>query len=435
MSEVRRSRRLFEHAQTLFPGGVNSPVRAFGSVGGTPRVLVRGEGPRVYDADGNSYIDYVASWGPLILGHSHPSVVRAIERAAADGTSFGAPNPHEIELAELIREAMPSLELLRFVSSGTEACMSAIRLARAYTGREMVLKFAGCYHGHADAMLVQAGSGGLTFGVPSSAGVPAALAALTIVAPYNDAKAVERAFREHDGKIACVIVEPIAANMGLVLPERGFLQHVVDIAHRNDALVIFDEVITGFRIAHGGAQNVYGIRPDLTCLGKIIGAGMPAGAFGGRADIMRRLAPSGDVYQAGTLSGNPVAMAAGAAQLRELRAPGVYDRLEALGSALQEGLHRVIADLRTQLCVYRVGSIFGLFFIKEHVHDLATVLQSDAKAYAQFFHALLERGVALAPSAYEVGFISTAHSTADIQDTVDAVRAALSSRGAVTTAS
>ncbi|MBV8461062.1 MAG: glutamate-1-semialdehyde 2,1-aminomutase, partial [Candidatus Eremiobacteraeota bacterium] len=423
------------HAQTLFPGGVNSPVRAFGSVGGTPRVLVRGEGPRVYDADGNSYIDYVASWGPLILGHSHPSVVRAIERAAADGTSFGAPNPHEIELAELIREAMPSLELLRFVSSGTEACMSAIRLARAYTGREMVLKFAGCYHGHADAMLVQAGSGGLTFGVPSSAGVPAALAALTIVAPYNDAKAVERAFREHDGKIACVIVEPIAANMGLVLPERGFLQHVVDIAHRNDALVIFDEVITGFRIAHGGAQNVYGIRPDLTCLGKIIGAGMPAGAFGGRADIMRRLAPSGDVYQAGTLSGNPVAMAAGAAQLRELRAPGVYDRLEALGSALQEGLHRVIADLRTQLCVYRVGSIFGLFFTKEHVHDLATVLQSDAKAYAQFFHALLERGVALAPSAYEVGFISTAHSTADIQDTVDAVRAALSSRGAVTTAS
>ena len=434
MSEVRRSRRLFENAQTRFPGGVNSPVRAFGGVGGTPRVLVRGEGPRVYDADGNCYIDYVASWGPLILGHSHPSVVQAIERAAADGTSFGALNPHEIELAELIVEAMPSLELLRFVSSGTEACMSAIRLARAYTGREMVLKFAGCYHGHADAMLVQTGSGGLTFGVPSSAGVPAALAALTIVAPYNDTEAVERAFSQHDGKIACVIVEPIAANMGLVLPEHDFLHQVVDFAHRNGALIVFDEVITGFRVAHGGAQKVFGITPDLTCLGKIIGAGMPVGAFGGRADIMRRLAPSGDVYQAGTLSGNPVAMAAGAAQLRELRAPGVYERLEALGAALDEGLRRVIRELGTQLRVYRVGSIFGLFFTAQHVRDLVTVMQSDAKAYAKFFHAMLDQGVALAPSAYEVGFISTAHSAADIEDTVAAVHAALSTRGAVTTA-
>jgi glutamate-1-semialdehyde 2,1-aminomutase len=435
MSEVRRSRRLFERAQSLFPGGVNSPVRAFGGVGGTPRVMVRGDGARVFDADGNGYIDYVGSWGPLILGHSHPSVVSAIQRAAADGTSFGAPNPHEIELAELVIEAMPSLELLRFVSSGTEACMSAIRLARACTGREMVLKFAGCYHGHADSMLVQAGSGGLTFGVPSSAGVPSALAALTVVVPYNDAGAVERAFQQYEGKIACLIVEPIAANMGLVLPERGFLQRAVELAHRHSALVVFDEVITGFRVAHGGAQALYGIAPDLTCLGKIIGAGMPVGAFGGRREIMQRLAPSGDVYQAGTLSGNPVAMAAGAAQLRELRLPGVYEQLEALGVALETGMHEIIRDLRPGVRVYRIGSTFGIFFTTQQVRDLPTVMQSDAKAYAKFFHALLDRGVALAPSAYEVGFISTAHSRADIDDTVTAMRAALSTHSAAVTAS
>lgn len=423
--EVPRSRRLFKRAQTLFPGGVNSPVRAFGAVGGTPRVMVRGEGSRVYDADGNGYIDYVASWGPLILGHSHPAVIDAIERAAVDGTSFGAPNPHEIELAELVIEAMPSVESVRFVSSGTEACMSAIRLARAYTGRDIIVKFAGCYHGHADGMLVQAGSGGLTFGLPSSAGVPSAVAALTIVAPYNDADSVDRLFAQHRGKIACVIVEPIAANMGLVLPQAGFLQRIVEIAHADGALVVFDEVITGFRVAHGGAQQLYGIIPDLTCLGKIIGAGMPVGAFGGRADIMRRLAPSGDVYQAGTLSGNPVAMAAGAAQLRQLRNAGVYERLEALGSALESGMQKVIGELGVGLRTYRVGSIVSTFFTTHAVRDLETVMRSDASAYGRFFHAMLDRGVSLAPSAYEVGFISTAHSTSDIDDTVTAMHEAL----------
>ena len=428
MSEVRRSRRLFERAQSLFPGGVNSPVRAYGGVGGTPRMMVRGEGSRVYDADGNGYIDYVASWGPLILGHSHPSVVSAIERAAQEGTSFGAPHPREIELAELIIEAMPSLELVRFVSSGTEACMSAIRLARAHTGRDMVLKFAGCYHGHADPMLVQAGSGNLTFSVPSSAGVPAAVAALTIVAPYNDGDAVERAFAQHRGKIACVIVEPVAANMGLVLPEPGFLQRIVDVAHGNGALVIFDEVISGFRVAYGGAQQLYGITPDLTCLGKIIGAGMPVGAFGGRAEIMRRLAPSGDVYQAGTLSGNPVAMAAGAAQLRQLRQPGVYERLEMLGAALEAGVRDTVGTRPASLRVHRTGSIIGLFFTEKPVRDLDTVMQSDAQAYARFFHMMLDRGVSFAPSAYEVGFLSTAHSMADIGDTVTAVHDVLAAR-------
>ncbi len=419
MNETR-SRALFDAAQALFPGGVNSPVRAFKSVGGTPRFLVRGEGSRVYDADGLGYIDYVGSWGPLILGHADPHVVNAIERAAASGTSFGAPNPAEIELASAIQSAMPAMQLMRFVSSGTEACMSALRLARAFTGRDMIVKFDGCYHGHADALLVNAGSGALTLGVPSSAGVPASLAALTVVVPYNDVAALERTFKEHGDAIACVTVEPIAANMGLVLPQRGFLDAVVDLAHRHGALVIFDEVITGFRVAHGGAQSLYGITPDLTCLGKIIGAGLPVGAFGGRADIMRRLAPLGDVYQAGTLSGNPLAMAAGAAQLRELSRPGVYERLESLGAALEAGLRAAVASAAAPVQLTRIGSIFGLFFNQHPVHDLASVMRSDAKAYAAFFHAMLERGVYLAPSAFEVGFISLAHSVADIEDTVSA---------------
>ena len=424
MSEAR-SRRLFTTALDLFPGGVNSPVRAFKGVGGTPRVLVRGEGSRVYDADGNAYIDYVGSWGPLILGHAHPSVVTAIQRAAERGTSFGAPNPGEIELAQRIRRAMPSIELLRFVSSGTEACMSALRLARAFTGREMILKLAGCYHGHADAVLVNAGSGALTFGVPSSAGVPADLAALTVVVPYNDVEAIDKAFQQHQGKLACLTIEPIAGNMGLVLPERGYLKAVIDIAHHHGALVIFDEVITGFRVAPGGAQALFGLTADLTCLGKIIGAGLPVGAFGGRADIMRRLAPEGDVYQAGTLSGNPIAMAAGVAQLEELAKPGVYERLELLGARLESGLRAVAGELGISLQLHRIGSIFGLFFNPEPVRDLASVLRSDAGAYAAFFHALLDRGVYLAPSAFEVGFVSLAHSLADVDDTVAAARAAL----------
>jgi glutamate-1-semialdehyde 2,1-aminomutase len=422
-----RSDQLFETAQHLFPGGVNSPVRAFKGVGGTPRFLVRGDGARVYDADGRSYIDYVGSWGPLILGHADPQVVTAIERAAQQGTSFGAPNPAEIELAQLIRTAMPSLELLRFVSSGTEACMSALRLARAYTGREMILKFDGCYHGHADSLLVNAGSGALTFGVPSSAGVPKSLAALTLVVPYNDPDALERVFQEHGRHIACAIVEPVAANMGLVLPELGFLNAVTQIAHRHGALVVFDEVITGFRVALGGAQSLYGMTPDLTCLGKIIGAGLPVGAFGGRAEIMRRLSPVGDVYQAGTLSGNPIAMAAGAAQLRALSEPGVYERLERLSMRLEAGLRATCAEHSAGVWLSRVASVFGMFFNPRAVRNLADVQRSDAKAYAAFFHAMLDRGVYLAPSAFEVGFVSLAHSRADIDDTVAAAGEALAS--------
>jgi glutamate-1-semialdehyde 2,1-aminomutase len=420
-----RSRQLFETAQHLFPGGVNSPVRAFKGVGGTPRFFVRGEGSHVYDADGNGYIDYVGSWGPLVLGHADPRVATAIERAAQTGASFGAPNPAENELAELIRAAMPSLELLRFVSSGTEACMSALRLARAFTGREMILKFDGCYHGHADALLVNAGSGALTFGVPSSGGVPKSLAALTLVVPYNDADAVERAFREHGEHIACAIVEPVAANMGLVLPQPEFLNTVAHTARRHGALLIFDEVITGFRIAHGGAQSLFGITPDLTCLGKIIGAGLPVGAFGGRAEIMRLLSPLGDVYQAGTLSGNPIAMAAGVAQLRALGEPGVYERLERLGARLEEGLRAACLEHGAAVTLNRISSIFGMFFNPGPVKDLDDARRSDAKTYAAFFHALLDRGVYLAPSAFEVGFVSRAHSRADIDDTVAAASDAL----------
>jgi glutamate-1-semialdehyde 2,1-aminomutase len=426
MSETR-SRRLFETASHLFPGGVNSPVRAFKGVGGTPRFLVRGEGSHVFDADGHEYIDYVASWGPLILGHAHPRVVDAIARAAARGTSFGAPNPHEIELAELIRAAMPALEMMRFVSSGTEACMSALRLARAYTERDRIIKFDGCYHGHADSLLVKAGSGALTFGVPSSAGIPKDLAALTMVLPYNDAEALRNAFKDHGKDIACVIVEPIAGNMGLVLPEPGFLAAIADLTHRHGALVIFDEVITGFRVSYGGAQALYGITPDLTCLGKIIGAGVPVGAFGGRADIMRRLAPLGDVYQAGTLSGNPVALAAGAAQLRELSAIDVYERLEVSGAALEAGLRAAFSEQSIPVQFNRIGSIFGLFFNEHRVRDVATAARSDANAYAAFFHAMLDRGVYLAPSAFEVGFLSLAHSSADIDDTIAAAKEALAS--------
>jgi glutamate-1-semialdehyde 2,1-aminomutase len=419
------SQTLFETAQQLFPGGVNSPVRAFRSVGGTPRVLTRGEGSRVWDVDGREYIDYVASWGPLILGHAPPAVVVAIARAAAAGTSFGAPTPSEIELAQLIKRAMPSLELLRFVNSGTEAVMSALRLARAFTQRDLVLKFDGCYHGHPDAMLVEAGSGALTFGAPSSPGVPTAASDLTLVAPYNDAQAVSEIFRARGDKIACVIVEPIAANMGLVLPEDGFLSEVASIARRHGALLIFDEVITGFRVAMGGAQQLYGITPDLTCLGKIIGGGLPVGAFGGRAEIMRLLSPLGDVYQAGTLSGNPLAMTAGAAQLRRLFEPGSYERLDHAGAKLEAGLRDALHERGIEAQVHRMGSIFCLFFNAKAVNDVKSVQASDTKAYCAFFHAMLDRGIYLAPSAFEVGFISLAHSQSDLEDTVAAARESL----------
>jgi glutamate-1-semialdehyde 2,1-aminomutase len=423
------SERLFEIASRLFPGGVNSPVRAFRAVGGTPPFLLRGAGAHVYDADGNEYIDYVGSWGPLIAGHANPEVVDAIERAAQCGTSFGASTPREIELAALITEAMPSIERIRFVNSGTEACMSALRLARAFTGRDLIVKCEGCYHGHADALLAEAGSGAATLGVPGSAGVPQATAAQTLVVPYNSVSALRDAFDRFGERIACIIIEPVAANMGLVAPVAGYIEQVRDLARERGALLIFDEVITGFRLAWGGAQQVLNVRPDLTCLGKVIGAGLPVGAFGGRQDIMERLAPLGDVYQAGTLSGNPLAMAAGTAQLKILSRPGSYERLETSTAALCGGLQRAAHECGVPITLDRMGSIWGLFFNAERVTDLTSAKRSDTATYAAFFHAMLERGVYLAPSQFEVGFVSLAHSPSDIEDTIVAARAALALLG------
>jgi len=414
------SEALFEKASKIFPGGVNSPVRAFRAVGGSPRFLVRGDGARVYDADGRDYIDYVGSWGPLIAGHAHPEVVAAVERTARRGTSFGASSPLEIELAELVVQAMPAIERLRFVNSGTEACMSAVRLARAHTGRQLVVKCEGCYHGHADALLAEAGSGALTLGVPGSAGVPAATASQTIVVPYNDRGALRKAFSQYGEQIACIIVEPVAANMGLVKPAAGYLQALRDSATQHGALLIFDEVITGFRVSFGGAQHLMKIKPDLTCLGKVIGAGLPVGAFGGSREIMERLAPLGDVYQAGTLSGNPLAMAAGAAQLRILSRPGVYEQLDSRASALCDGLRTAARASEIPFEIDRVGSICGFFFNGGRVTDLTSAKRSDTKAYAKFFHAMLERGIYFAPSQFEVAFVSLAHSPFDISDTIAA---------------
>jgi glutamate-1-semialdehyde 2,1-aminomutase len=394
---TERSQALFEAASRVMPGGVSSPVRAFHAVGGTPRFMVRGAGSKIYDADGNEYIDYVLSWGPLIAGHAHPAVVAAIERAARDGTSFGAPTKLEIELAERIIAAMPSIELLRFVSSGTEACMSALRLARAFTGRELIVKCAGCYHGHADALLVSAGSGALTLGVPNSPGVTAATAATTIVVPYNDVEAIATVFREHPNDIACVIVEPVAGNMGFVRPKRGYLTELRELTQKYGALLVADEVMTGFRLTYGGAQTLFGFEPDLTCLGKVIGGGLPVGAFGGRRDVMERLAPLGDVYQAGTLSGNPLAMAAGLAQLRELEDGTAYDTMERTGAALIEGLKEAFAQAGVHAQIDRIGSMWGLFFNASPVTDLASAQRSDTAAYAAFFTKMLEHGVSLAP--------------------------------------
>jgi len=421
---MTRSAELFAEAQTLLPGGVDSPVRAFRAVGGTPRFIASGKGASVWDVDGNRYIDYLASWGPLIAGHAHPGVVAAIQDAATRGTSYGAPTEAELELARLVKAAFPTIDLVRFVSSGTEATMTAIRLARAYTGRERVLKFDGGYHGHADGLLVQAGSGPLTLGIPDSPGVPAASASATLSVPYNDLHAVRAAFEAHPGEIAAVIVEPVAGNMGVVPPDQGFLEHLRALTREHEVLLIFDEVITGFRIARGGAQQRFRVTPDLTCLGKIVGGGLPVGAYGGRRDIMEMIAPLGPVYQAGTLSGNPLAMAAGIATLRLLGEPGVYDHLEVLSRRLAEGLASAASAAGVAYTANRVGSMLTGFFCPGPVVDYASAKRADTSRYAKFFQAMLERGVYLAPSQFEAGFVSLAHTESDIDTTLEAAHGA-----------
>ncbi|HUL91157.1 MAG TPA: glutamate-1-semialdehyde 2,1-aminomutase [Burkholderiales bacterium] len=415
---------LFERSQKTIPGGVNSPVRAFRAVGGTPRFIERGEGSRIWDADGREYIDYVGSWGPLVLGHADPEVVAAVRSAAERGLSFGAPTEAETELAEMLARLVPGLELVRVVSSGTEATMSALRLARGATGRSRIVKFEGCYHGHADSLLVKAGSGALTLGNPSSAGVTAETAAQTLVLDYNDATALDTAFAEHGHSIACVIVEPVAGNMNMVLPRTGFLQRLRDLCTRYGALLIFDEVMTGFRVGLQGAQGLYGVRADLITLGKVIGGGMPLGAFGGRRDIMEKIAPLGPVYQAGTLSGNPLAVAAGLATLRKLQAPGFYERLGTRTRSLCEGLVSASRRRGVAFSAQSVGGMFGLYFRGTPPSTYAEVMQCDTGAFKRFFHAMLGRGIYLAPSAYEAGFVSSTHSEKDIAATVSAAEAA-----------
>jgi glutamate-1-semialdehyde 2,1-aminomutase len=421
---MKTSQRLFAHAQLFTPGGVNSPVRAFRSVGGTPLFLKRGKGPLVWDADGASYIDYVGSWGPLIVGHAHPEVIDAVKRAAARGLSFGAPTELELEMAELLVKLVPSLEQVRLVSSGTEATMSAIRLARGYTGRDKIIKFEGCYHGHADALLVKAGSGALTFGQPSSAGVPADTVKNTAVLEYNNIIALEQAFAAEGRAIACVIVEPVAGNMNLVAPDPAFLHKLRELCTRHGAVLIFDEVMTGFRVGLAGAQGLYGIVPDLTTLGKVIGGGMPVGAFGGRRDIMQSLAPLGPVYQAGTLSGNPVAVAAGLATLKLVQAPGFYERLEATTRALCEGLAAAGGQQGIPFSARNIGGMFGIYFRETPPRSYSEVMQSDTELFNRFFHAMLTEGVYLAPSAFESGFVSSAHGSAEIDKTVAAAQRA-----------
>ncbi len=424
---MTRSAELFARAQRLIPGGVNSPVRAFQAVGGTPLFIARAQGPRVWDADGKPYLDYVGSWGPMILGHAFPPAVQAVQEAAARGTSFGAPCEAELELAERVVRLVPSIEKVRFVSSGTEATMSALRLARGFTGRRKILKFEGCYHGHADSLLVAAGSGVATLAIPGSPGVPEGTAGDTLVAPYNDASAVERLVAEYGQDLAALIVEPVAGNMGCVAPRPGYLQALRDITTRAGALLIFDEVMTGFRLAPGGAQERYGIRPDLTCLGKIVGGGLPAAAYGGRVDIMDRVAPVGPVYQAGTLSGNPLAMAAGAATLDHLVRPGNYERLEVLSARLEAGLLDAIREAGVPATVNRVGSMITLFFCPGPVTDFATAKTADTARFGRFFHSMLERGVYLPPAQFEAAFVSLAHSEADVDETVRAARESLRS--------
>ena len=418
------SKKLFEAAQRLMPGGVNSPVRAFKAVGAIPHFITRAKGARIYDADGNAFIDYVMSWGPMILGHAPGPVIKAIGRAAARGTSYGAPTALEVGLAQMIVEAIPSMERVRLVNSGTEAVMSAIRLARAYTGRTTILKFEGCYHGHADSLLVKAGSGVATLGIPDSPGVPAELAQHTLTASFNDVGGVERILETHRGKLACVIVEPVAGNMGVVPPHGVFLERLRDLTRHYGIVLIFDEVITGFRVGYGGAQLRYGVAPDLTCLGKIIGGGLPVGAYGGPHHIMKLIAPEGPVYQAGTLSGNPLAMTAGIETLKLLKKPGIYRQLEERARLLSDGLLGAARDLGVGVTLNRVGSMMTLFFTPGPVTDYASAKKSDTLAFARFFRAMLEEGIYLAPSQFEAAFLSTAHTPGDIAKTVKAARAA-----------
>jgi glutamate-1-semialdehyde 2,1-aminomutase len=424
MKIPKKSRRLFARAVQVLPGGVNSPVRAFKAVGGSPHFIARASGARVTDIDGNSFIDYVGSWGPMIHGHAPRGLTGALARQAKLGTSFGAPSPLEVELGDLVRQMVPSIERIRFVNSGTEATMSAARVARGSTGRDKIIKFEGCYHGHADAFLVAAGSGALTFGTPTSPGVPAGAVASTLLASYNDLASVERLFDANPGDIAAVIVEPIAGNMGTVLPEPGFLQGLRRLCDEHQSLLIFDEVMTGFRVAPGGAQALYGITPDLTCLGKIIGGGLPVAAYGGRADLMDRVSPAGPIYQAGTLSGNPLAMVAGLWSLKRVNR-ALYRKLSALGHALASGLADAARDAHVPLQVNAMGSMITPFFTAERVRDYASALSSDTAAFAMFFREMLTRGIYLPASQFEAWFISGAHSPRDIRNTVDAARAAL----------
>ncbi len=422
---TEKSRALFERAKALIPGGVNSPVRACGSVGADPLFIEKADGGFLYDVDGNVFIDYVGSWGPMILGHNHPSVLAAVTTAARQGASFGAPTESEIELAELVTEALPSMEMVRMVNSGTEAAMSAIRLARGHTGRDAIIKFDGCYHGHADTLLVGAGSGVATLNIPGSPGVPESVVRHTLSLPYNDADAFRKVMAEKGDAVAAVIVEPVAGNMGMVPPVDGFLAALREGTRNHGALLIFDEVMSGFRVAHGGAQTLYGIDPDLTCLGKIIGGGLPVGAYGGRREIMEKIAPRGPIYQAGTLSGNPLAMAAGAATLKELKTPGFYERLDALSRDLAEGLLKAASDAGIPATGNRVGSMLGLFFTDRPVRNFEDAKTSDLDLFADYYKGMREKGIYLAPSQFEAGFVSAAHTADQIGRTIDAAREVL----------
>ncbi len=422
--KTTRSGKLFAEAQKVIPGGVNSPVRAFRSVGGHPLFIKRAKGSRLYDADGNSFIDYVLSWGPMILGHAPPAVIKALHRAAAKGTSYGAPTELEVQLARMITQAVPSMEQVRLVSSGTEALMSAVRLARAYTRRDVILKFEGCYHGHADYFLAKAGSGLATLGIPECPGVPADFTKHTLTAPYNDLPAVRRLIDSHAGELACVVVEPVAGNMSVVPPAPDFLPGLREVTRANDIVLIFDEVMTGFRVAYGGAQSLYGVTPDLTCLGKVIGGGLPVGAYGGTREIMQLIAPAGPVYQAGTLSGNPLAVTAGIETLKGLRAPAVYKKLDRQAAALAAGLGDAARNAGVPVTLTRVGSMMGLFFAKGPIVDYASAKAADTTAYGRFFHRMLEAGVYFAPSQFEAAFLSTAHTPRDIAQTVQRAHAA-----------